>query len=167
MITDTALLPGTSSVSDTELFGTYFQTSQRFYLDKLERYRNGEKYVFNVYAFFFGIAWFIYRKMYLEALIIFLILIAEGLLEGLLMQGSNYNINKMFDIATSIIMGAITGYIANHLYFCKAEKVIEFAKHKEPDDESLLEYIDKKGGTTWWFLLIIPAIVTALFVYNN
>lgn len=45
-------------MEDDELYATYFKKDIEYYLNRLERYRNGNKYVFNVYAFFFGIFWF-------------------------------------------------------------------------------------------------------------
>jgi len=75
-------------MDDVTLYEAYFQKSKSYYLNRLDWYLKGQKYSFNLFAFLFGLFWFMYRKMYLEAAVIFLAMIVEGFLESFILRFS-------------------------------------------------------------------------------
>ncbi|MCW3108308.1 MAG: hypothetical protein JWQ09_2814 [Segetibacter sp.] len=156
---------------DNELYSAYFKKDSEYYLNRLERYKNGDKYVMNGYAFFFGIFWFMYRKMYFEALIICMIIIAEGILEDQITANLDAGTNKIIGTITNIAVAVVISLFANSLYINKAERTINNAMLVEPDQEKLIGYLQKKGGVSYWFLIIafgaIAAIIWYFYQLNN
>lgn len=64
-----------SEIVDKDLFEAYFKVGKEYYINRLERFRKGDKYSFNIYAFFFAMPWLVYRKLYKELGIFTLIII--------------------------------------------------------------------------------------------
>ena len=149
---------------DIELYEAFFQKSKSYYTDKWTRFKTGQKFTFNVFAFLFGLLWFMYRKMYLEAALVFVVIIGEGFLEALILSN---DIAKLFNIIATIAMGTITGFIGNYFYIRKADKIVHTAKTKFLDEEQLKMFLGKKGGVSYLFLIIIAGIIVFVFVYNN
>ena len=103
--------------NDLQLFELYFQKSKEYYLDKLTKYKSGQKFTFNIFAFLFGLFWFVYRKMYLQALIILLVIIGEGFIEQLILTNSvDENTSSIINIISTIAIATITGLLGNNLY---------------------------------------------------
>jgi hypothetical protein len=63
------------NAEDIELYDAYFGRSSDYYLEKLERAKIHNKITFNPYALLLGLFWFIYRKLWLEFLLIAVILV--------------------------------------------------------------------------------------------
>lgn len=158
-------------MEDDKLYAAYFKKDIEYYLNTFERYRNGNKYVFNVYAFFFGVFWFMYRKMYREALIIILVIVAEGYLEDILTAGMNETAIKVVTRISTIAIGIIVAMLANALYIRKAESIIGKAKQEQTDQEDLISDLQKKGGVSYLFLIAvligIAGIVSYFYNMNN
>ena len=149
---------------DQELFETYFKRSKSYYLDRWIKFKDGQKITFNVFAFLFGLLWFIYRKMYIEALVLSTVILGEGILEILILPedaGSTTNIMATILIATG------AGLLGNYFYFRKAEKVVQNAKAKFSEFEQQKIFLSNKGGVSYVFLIAIGAIILLFFIYNN
>src|SRR6185436_4922494 len=98
-------------------------------------YRNGQRFTFNIFAFLFGLFWFTYRKMYVEALIILLAIIGESFIEELFLANSvDPGADKMISIIVTIVIATITGFLGNSLYIRHAQKSINASKEKFKDD---------------------------------
>lgn len=102
------------------------------------------KLTFNIFAFLFGPIYFMYRKMYLVALL--------GLLLGMIIPSS---------IPFSILLSMGMGLIANWVYYEKAKRDILIAKRKYNNDIVLRrEMIRSLGGVN----VILPIACIGLSI---
>ncbi|RXM40512.1 hypothetical protein BOQ62_06035 [Chryseobacterium sp. CH21] len=114
----------------------------------------------------FGVFWFLYRKMYLEAIVIYSFFYIESCLENFFLPkiiGTEQT--KLVSYCVSIIMLIIIGFCGNLLYINKAKRTIKKVEEKFPEYEQQKEYLNKKGGTTLLYatiLLIIIIVAVAL-----
>ena len=154
--------------NEIELYEEFFQKRKSYYLDKWAKLRNGQKFSFNVFAFLFGLFWFMYRKMYIEAIIVFVAIIAESFLEELILTNNiGQDTRKVISIVGIIVIATIIGFLGNYFYLRKADRIIQVAKKKYTDNEQQKIFLKKKGGISFIFLIIILVIILLLFAYNN
>lgn len=78
----------------------YFGENQAYYSDQYAQFKRSNKASFNWAAFFFQGWWFLYRKLYVPALIFWLVSYIPGV---------------------GLIAAVISGFIANDVYFRDAE----------------------------------------------
>lgn len=152
-------------MEDLTLYTAYFCNGSSYYLNKLERYKNGSPYLFNVYAFFFGIFWFMYRKLYVEGLIILIVIVVESLLESFITTGFSETTGKTIGYAINIVMAIMVSMLANVLYLRKAQREVEKAKLLNLDEDNLLKYLQQKGGVSYWFLVLAIVVLVCVFWY--
>jgi hypothetical protein len=148
--------------NDNELFEAFFRKQTAYYNEQLERFNSGEKYTFNVAAFFLGMAWMLYRKMYVEALVLFGILFFEGFFERLLIGDNG---PKFISIIINLITAFSIGTLSNYFYLQKAKRCVELAKSKFIDNQERIDFLKKKGGTNLLLLIVVLVIVLALVAY--
>ena len=136
-----------------DLFKAYFKEETDYYVEKLMRFQNGQKYSFNFWAGLLGITWFAYRKMYREALIILVV----GLLAGFLLISflSFFNPTTLSNIRTantilSIVYFIIIGITGNYLYLSKVNRIVNDYISSNQIEIIGYNHIDElrhKGGT--------------------
>jgi hypothetical protein len=149
-------------------YEAFFQKNAAYYLRMLEKQNNGQMFTFNVYAFIFGLLWFLYRKVYTGALWVLALLFAISLIEVSIQEfisdgATSYIISWCLSIGT----WTATGFFANALYLKKARRVVDKVILSEADSEQSIEILKKKGGTSYLFLIIILLACAAFFIYNN
>ena len=152
---------------DKDLYTAYFGSSADYYLDVLERFRNGQQFVFNPYALIMGLIWFLFRKLYREALMFFAISVSLGLMQTYLFRFPAIAAHQQsISFMATILLNLSYGVFGNYLYMRKAITEVEFAKSQSADKEEVLGYLSNKGGTTMHpvFILIILFLVYFLLV---
>ncbi|WP_338813563.1 DUF2628 domain-containing protein [Bernardetia sp. Wsw4-3y2] len=152
---------------DNTLFELFFHKSKEYYIDKLISYQKGQKFTFNVFAFLFGLFWFIYRKMYLQAFVILLIVVGEGFLEVLFFPDMDESTINTVNVVMTILIATITGFMGNYLYIKHAERVITNAQQKYNDTEQIHKIVKRKGGVSYLVFIILAGIIALIFLYNN
>lgn len=153
---------------DVSLYEAYFQKGKPYYLNRLDRYLKGQQYSFNPFAFLFGLFWFMYRKMYIEAVVVLLAMMVEGFLESLILpENIGREKEQLVSIISTIVIATIIGFVGNYFYFRKAGKVIEKAKMKFAGSEEQISFLKERGGVSYFFLVIILVIIVALYVFNS
>jgi hypothetical protein len=106
--------------------------------------------------------------MYIEAIVVLIAIIAEGLLENLILPNDiGQEKGKLINIVATIAIATIVGFLGNYFYLRKADKVIQTAKTKYIDNEQQKTFLKKKGGVSFIFLIIILVLVVLVFAYNN
>ncbi len=155
------------TTEEPDFFNLYFQKNTAYYQDKLAKYKQGKKYTFNVFAFLFGLFWFIYRKMYLEAFAFIIFVVATSFLEEIIAIATNENSNLFVSVITTFSIATITGFFGNNLYLQKAIKTITYAKTGLPDEAQIKKYIKQKGGVSYLFLIVLALAIIFFFIYNN
>ncbi len=149
---------------DIELYEAFFQKSKLYYLDKLIKFNAGQRYSFNFFAFLFGLFWFIYRKMYLEVILVIFLLVLEGALEELIVPES---LSKEAYVIGTLAVASIVGFLANNLYIRKANRTIQAAKAMSQDIETQKAYLNKKGGVSYIVLIVLLLLLLGLVFYGK
>ena len=60
-------------IIDDKYLIAYSGKQSEYYLEKYKSYKSGDKFSFSAWAFLVGVLWFLYRKLWFEALVIILI----------------------------------------------------------------------------------------------
>lgn len=130
---------------------SFIQKNQEFYEKKFRKMENtGKSRSWNWAAFFMGIYWMIYRKMYFKAGAFFIL--------SLVASHTPY-IGWILNLA--ILVGI--GVYANALYLDHIEEYMQKAKELVPDYKDIIAM--KKGGTNLPLALgmyIIQSLLTAI-----
>ncbi|OCA70788.1 hypothetical protein BBI01_12670 [Chryseobacterium artocarpi] len=149
-------------MNQNQLYEDLFQKRNSYYLEKLELYENGKKFTFNYATFIFGLLWFLYRKMYLETIVIFLILYTETAFENFFLTDKiGIEQTKLVSFIITILSLIVAGFSGNYLYIKRAKRTIKKAEKKFSEYEQRKKYLTKKGGTQ---LLYIGILLTLLIV---
>jgi len=139
------------NMSDEQLIDAYMGP-------EASKFRNNK---FNVGAFFFGMYYFVFRKMYIETAVIILINIALAIVK--LAPGG-------------LVLGVIYGFIANSLYCNHAARAVQKIKAEAPSAsmQHLTEICSSKGGTSlmgflvlFFLTTILPIIIIFTFISMN
>lgn len=151
----------THEVSLTELAAF---TGKSNYPEIWARYRNGKsKYAgFNIWAFIFGTTWFVYRKLYLQGILFFIIELAPLLLivtSGGLSHGAVYSGPIFFLFAR-----LMAGFLANALLYRRALSVIKKTDTLGLNNEMHLKVISAAGGVSIPSVLAMGIVIGLLRV---
>lgn len=128
-----------------------------------DRFReNGGRYFFNFSwaAFFFGIFWLFYRKMYREGFFVLGIIIVIAVIEMVFNTSARY-----FGLFISISL-AVEG---RRWYWHSMNRSINKARHMYRSQRSrALAWLKTQGGTNIWFLVlaIISDILSLYLVFG-
>ena len=134
-----------------EFYENYFQKNSDYYINQIESFNERGKYSFSVAAFFLGVFWMAYRKMYIHLLIIIGIIYAETFIEEMLLNlnvisSSTYEI---IDKLSMLVWGIVIGSISNRLYISKSQKDIKKILEENSNEEQIKDLLSRKGGTSW------------------
>lgn len=122
-----------------------------------KNYEKISKRKYNLSAFFFGIFYLLYRKLYLEGIILFFILIFSSLFLSL--------INPGIALLLEILVNLILCLFFNKYYLDKAKKKIDKIKNKNKNKSITdLKNICKKAGGTNIVLSIVISILLTIVV---
>jgi hypothetical protein len=137
-----------------EQLKAFFGNNAEYYYTRWQLCHEGRPITFKPWAFLFGIFWFLYRKMYFESLVIFLVLI----LQGALLQAFgivNYSPNpRTLDVVLGLINGTVMGVLGNYLYIKHTERKIVAILQYNPTQAELNDEIERQGGTS-----IVPVLI--------
>lgn len=152
---------------ETTIYEQFFQRNSAYYLEKLQLLRQGKKFSFNFFAFLFGFFWFLYRKMYLESLVIAFILVLQSIAEVYIFEELFGDRSVLYHWLVTFLIWTIIGFTANFLYLRKAERIVSRAFADNKDPELAQQYVLKKGGTSYLFLIIFVLVIAAFAIYLN
>jgi hypothetical protein len=129
---------------------------ETFYKERLEKKPEKKIYISAIWVpIILGSAWFIYRKMYIEFIIIYVIYTIIDLILSALIEPSNYSwevIGRSLNI--------ILALIGNSIYRLKIYRVIK--KIENIDGEEHISYLKKHGGTNIIMTIIVVVISLVL-----
>ena len=153
-----------------EYYKEFFGGEDEYYLNIVRSYNNGRKLIFNPYAFFLGLFWMLYRKMYRTIFIWFLIVIVIEIIVGFLYD--HYLISDKvytaYDYGSRFLSGSILGFFGNKFYKKEAERKISKIVANTVSEEEIMTEIGNKGGTTLIPHLIIVIILGLLaYLFHN
>jgi hypothetical protein len=161
--------PSPSLDDQEEYYRAYFGTDADYYLNKLAQHRAGNKITFNIGAFFFGVFWMLFRKMYLLALALILAL----LLQSVLLEQTihYYNISDgnavlLNNIAT-IVWGVLTGFLGNWFYLKQAQTKVQRVLQETDNEQEAVNKLSVQGGFTLIPHILMAAIVLVGLLFNQ
>ncbi|MFC7373507.1 DUF2628 domain-containing protein [Fictibacillus iocasae] len=155
-----AFSANTAPLESTEKLALFVgEEKKEFYFKKWEKERNKRKITWNWAAFFLGIFWLGYRKMYTVMAIFFAVLIVLDTIALFVGTGA-----LAVDRAIASSSAAFFGLMGNRLYKQHAEKKISEITATYSDAEQQHIAIKKAGGTSWagvglTFLFLVAYIV--------
>lgn len=142
-------IPGLAADSTaTDEMRTFLGTNAHYYMQQFSKFtRMGtEKFTitWNWSCFGFTFIWFLYRKMYIQSLITFVIFCIPGV---------------------NIILHIVAGIVGNYLYYRHVnEKIFEIKS--VPSSKNIKSLLQEVGGVHKWVItlgIVIGIIVTVLF----
>lgn len=139
----------------------FFGPRADYYIGVTEDLDEG-KIRFNEGAFFFGMFWMAYRKMYVQAAITFAIIMAESALEDWLIPG----LSKTFaySLISNLLIASVIGFIGNRLYVRFARRrVAELTQNVltySTPDASIVAQLREQGGVSW----LGPVVLLLAFI---
>jgi len=122
---------------------TYIGQNSPFYLDKWKTHSESRFKGWNWAAFFFGIQWMTYRRMYIEALLYYLLTVVVGIIIGLILGVFGIRIDG--SLLRSILQ-LFVGIFGNAIYRNKALRVLR--KSGYLDETGRLLVMQTKGGVS-------------------
>ncbi|MFB9864653.1 DUF2628 domain-containing protein [Rufibacter immobilis] len=152
-----------------DYFHAYFGADAEYYMDRLEQYRQGRKLMFNWGAFFFGIAWMLYRKLYKEALLAMATIVVLSFLVERLIQtagltgGAALLANNAFTIGWSLLLG----FIGNWLYLRQAHVQVQKVLAQAPGQQAAFAQLQQLGGITFIPHIIVAALIAVLLLLTQ
>lgn len=145
----------------------FFGKKDTYYMDQLRERETSGRTGYNLNAFFLSCFWMVYRKMYLMALAYVILLLAEGTLEGLLldMLDVSEGTAKIVDRLVGLVLALLLASFAIPIYLWDAERQIR-ATYAEGGtvDEIIVAKLEARGGTSWWPVLILLAVTVLLVI---
>jgi hypothetical protein len=159
----------------TDILKAYFLFNSKYYLDKFEKFENGKKISFNFWAGFFGIMWFVYRKMYKQAVIIFFLTFALELISAIIIAIILYlnsiEFDKSYISIINYIIYAISfvllGFVGNFYYFRKAKTIVNgYIINTDLTNltSSDLNIIRNRGGVDMKNAIILAVVLSAISI---
>ena len=136
-----------------------------YYLKHFKRFENHERIsiTWNWAALFFNFFWFIYRKLYLIALLCMVLPIPYGLLHAF-DYATPYNLTEISSayLAVSAVMLLLfVPMFANAIYYSHLKKKIGYITDKTEDESKRIQKISSVGGTNKWLLALSLIFVIA------
>jgi len=154
-----------------EDFSSFFGRSPDYYIERLNWYLTGKKYSFNIYAFFLGAYWLLYRKMYKPfMMIIRCLILTQIIIEISYSFGAIGNsLYNDFDLILIFVLSGLTGCCANNWYIRKSIKIIESTNKGLTDPIIKEQVFKKKGGTSLIgpIILIVFTLLTVVYGLTN
>ncbi len=153
---------------DDDLFQAYFGTKTEYYNGVLEKIKANKIIIFGVFPFLLSIFWMLYRKMYLYAFVLTIIIsIVSEFAESIYISISN-NVNlTTITIVQNLSIAIIFGLFGNWLYISDAQRKINKLKTKYKNEHDLIEKVKQEGGTNWFAPLILLGLIILLLVAAN
>ena len=153
--------------TDLHLYESFFQQEKEYYLTQLQKFEAGKRLSFNFSTLALGGLWFIYRKLYLEAILLLIFVSIAVAIDFYVIKPTFGNTgNMIFFLAFGSILWVTIGFLANRFYIKKAVETIALVKSKYSDEDLRLKAISEKGGTSTiglYATIVIAAFVMWLF----
>ena len=150
-------------------YENYFQSNSDYYLEQMAKIDSGKKFTFNIAAFFLGIFWMAYRKMYIHIVIVFGIIFAEMLIEEMLLDFGviSYAVYETIDSLSMFIWSFLFATLSNGLYISKTKKEIRKILNENENTKIQNELISKKGGVNSFAPFILLLIIIGLISISS
>ncbi|MBC3539280.1 DUF2628 domain-containing protein [Rufibacter sediminis] len=163
------MLPDTQAPEQDEheeYYRAYFGVDADYYLRKLEQYRAGTKITFNIGAFFFGIFWMLYRRMYKQGILVMIALTLESYLLGLAIEhfALSEGNAKLLNNLSTVLWSTAVGFLGNWLYLRQTQAKVTQALEEEESESDIRHRLAVEGSITYIPHIIIAALILLLML---
>jgi hypothetical protein len=147
---------------EDKYYEKYFGARASYFIPKLHKYFKGDKFSFNISAFFFGPFWLVYRQLYVHAFVTFIIyglklFIEEIIFDIFWVHHENQLYISRFGI---LLIALIIGFTGNRFLLHKAiNDVNSTLSQIQQEERRYLDLIEKGRGS-----LLAVAGTVALFL---
>ncbi|OON66943.1 DUF2628 domain-containing protein [Hymenobacter sp. CRA2] len=148
-----------------EYLAAFFGRNADYYLGKWRAWQGGQRISFNGGAFFAGIFWVLYRRMYWVAGLIMLCLVAEAEAEEWLLHRFSFPLapeSQSRTIVVNVLSATILSACANWMYLAYARRKITKVLRTETSEEAILRKLRRQGGTSWTFFIVAAVLVVGI-----
>jgi len=155
-----------------DLYNAFFTTESKYYAKRFDEFEKGSKIQFNFWAGFFGVGWFLYRRLTNQAIWIFFLRIVLSGIINLILKLNYFGSMDMQLLRFLIIYSLsfiVLGFLGNYIYFKKAKRVVEpylTGTGIDNIDDSILNKIRHKGGVHINSAYIYFVILIILFIFG-
>ncbi|HEX8425331.1 DUF2628 domain-containing protein [Hymenobacter sp.] len=143
----------------------FFGRNSEYYLQLWQLRQQGKFIHFSFAAFFLGLFWLAYRRMYLVVSLFILVVFVESLLEEAVTGKPR---EQAADVLASIIYASLFGLFGNTAYLWDAERKMRKVLRRNLPREEMLVALQRAGGTSLWvlpaFILVVGGVV-GLYVW--
>lgn len=158
MENENVITPAPVEDKETEQLRLFFGKNADYYINKDIELKK-KKEPFHLAAFFLGMFWFGYRKMYREVVLLLVIyLVFDAVIAAL----------NVKDVSFGLLFSIIYGLFANYIYIKKAKKTIAKINETISDENARNEAIIKAGGTSIagvFFSILVFLIYVAILIF--
>ncbi|RSK43552.1 DUF2628 domain-containing protein [Hymenobacter perfusus] len=148
---------------EEEYVWNFFGRNAEYYLQTWRLRQQGKYITFNAAAFFLGLFWFLYRRMYLVSVLIVALLTLEAEIEK---QVTGVQRGIGATVLISLVNASLLGFFANSLYLWHAERKMRKLLALGLPREELLARLRRAGGNSWWAILVV-LLFALLVVWAN
>ncbi|WP_456402382.1 DUF2628 domain-containing protein [Persephonella sp.] len=129
-----------------------------YYMEKFEKFEKGNSVSWNWAAFFFGVLWMFYRKMYLYGLgALGFITIVNVALE--IMKTS-----PVINLGVSLWLWVGFGVFGNYIYYLFVKNKIKEIKEKNQNSQEIIQILERSGGVNKLVLYIFGALAVIYLI---
>ncbi len=130
-------------------FVAFFKNRPDYYLNEYRHQHLGKKWSFNIGAFLFGAFWFVYRKMYLLALMWFVLSIITNQIQFYIFTQFEVSgeVKKAATYIVPLFWAFISGFTANYFYARFATTKVDTVLQNSQSEEARLNMLGEQGGT--------------------
>ncbi len=129
-----------------------------YYMEKFEKFEKGNSVSWNWAAFFFGVLWMFYRKMYLYGLgALGFITIVNVALE--IMKTS-----PVINLGVSLWLWVGFGVFGNYIYYLFVKNKIKEIKEKNQNSQEIIQILERFGGVNKLVLYIFGALAVIYLI---
>jgi hypothetical protein len=144
-------LPRIQSAVDNERYLlAYFGKQSGYYLRCYQSFQSGHRFTFNIGAFFGGLFWVMYRKLFRQVLIMIAVIFVIALVEEFLYV--RLKLNGSAEQATTLVINFVVwmalSFGGNYLYIQQTDKNLNAILNATPDEEKRMLLLRKKGGVS-------------------
>lgn len=149
----------------TEYYQAFFGDKWSYYLPVMIDFERGKKFRFNVWAFFCGIFWQLYRKLYMAMLLFIIVITLELILKNWTISDWDLDRDTIYFIKLieTLVFGIIYGYTGNYFLMQKAQSKIKQVLSSEDDENMILEKLKKAGSGNLLGLILLLVFIVGIF----
>ena len=144
-----------------------------YYLEKWRLFENesNSRVNFNKAAFFLSAIWLVYRKLYFQLGVLFIVLVADISISVFLEDAEIVSpiVIALWDRFSPIVYGTVIGMWGNYWYFRRFRSFDDDARTQSPDPAIQETFLGSKGGTNVLgvsvLIILFVALIAATLVY--